>query len=331
MGDRAAAGIWLRNAMFREAGSCRSDGRSECAADARCRCPLRRCTPGAGCCRDETVTEKELRVVFLLGFYALMPAFLTTTFSHQNFTNEQILDAGRRLVAAVLDPQNGVPAGDAVTRDIVADAASDLDVIEIRLGLERKKGWTEEKRAAEKERDQCLSALRRGAREIQRDPDPAVTAAARAGGTLIQGLFAKRPAGFEKKTSAENSGGLRLFFKDFEADAPQAALRETGLIRYYTLLQQAQAKYERLIAEIEAQEAAAAAQPRLPILRDAKQDLAEHIRLTLQIVAHFAAKGVAPYDRVAARCGAILEEVTVIARSRETRASKAEAKEGILA
>jgi len=202
-----------------------------------------------------------------------MSASSTTAFSYQNFTNEQILDAGGRLIGAVLDPMNGVPVGDSVTRDIANDAASDLATIEFRLGLERKKAWTEEKRAAEKERDLCLSALRRGAREIQKDPDPTVTAAAREGGKLLQGLFAKRPAGFERKTSAENSGGLRLFFNDFDADAPQAALKETGLIRYYTLLKQAQATYERLIASIEAQEASAGTQPRLPSLREAKQKL----------------------------------------------------------
>jgi hypothetical protein len=260
-----------------------------------------------------------------------MSASSTTAFSYQNFTNEQILDAGGRLIGAILDPMNGVPVGDSVTRAIASDAASDLATIEFRLGLERKKAWTEEKRAAEKERDLCLSALRRGAREIQKDPDPTVTAAAREGGKLLQGLFAKRPAGFEKKTSAENSGGLRLFFNDFDADAPQAALKETGLIRYYTLLKQAQATYERLIASIEAQEATAGTQPRLPSLREAKQNLAEHIRLTLQIVAHFAKKGVAPYDRLAVQCSAILDEVNVIARSRDTRAKKAETKDGILA
>jgi hypothetical protein len=252
-------------------------------------------------------------------------------FQYQGFTNEQIIDLTGRLVQVLRDPKGGLPEGDLVTRNVVSDVEADLATIEFRLGLERKGVWTEEKKKAEKQRDEYLRALRKGAKEIQKDPDPAITDAARAGGKVLHGLFAKHPAGFERKGGADNSGALKLFFADFDRPEAQQALRDSDLIRYYTQLRQAQATYAEVVAKIVAQDATQQNEAEVPKLRDAKQSVAEHVRLLLQILDHMGQKKIAPYDTLSARCLSILQEVTVVRKAGRTRATKGEKKEGISA
>ena len=254
-------------------------------------------------------------------------------FHYEGFTNEQIVDLTGRVVQLLTDPKSGLPEGDLVTRSVVSSVETELATIEFRLGLERKGAWTGEKKRAERQRDEYLRALRKGAKEIQKDPDPAITEAARAGGKVLHELFAKHPAGFERKGGADNSGALKLFFADFDRPEAQQALRDSDLIRYYTPLLQAQASYAAVVAKIVAHEASQKNDAELPTLREAKQSLSEHVRLLLQILAHMGKKGIPPYHALSASCAAILEEVTIVRQGRQTREAKAEAavKDGISA
>jgi hypothetical protein len=254
-----------------------------------------------------------------------------TTFQYQGFTNEQIVDLTRRVLQLLTDPKSGLPEGDLVTRSVVNEVETDLAAIEFRLGLERKGAWTDEKKRAEKQRDEYLRALRKGAKEIQKDPDPAITEVARAGGKVLHDLFAKHPAGFERKGGADNSGALKLFFADFDRPEAQRALRDSGLIRYYTPLLQAQADYAGVVAKIVAHEASQKNEAELPKLREAKQSLSEHVRLLLQILAHMGRKGIAPYESLSAKATLILEEVANVRQGRQTRKDKAATKDGISA
>jgi len=175
-------------------------------------------------------------------------------------------------------------------------------------------------------------------RAVLTDKDPALKPARREAAELLRDLLEKRPKNFEKKSGGENTTQLEFFFTDFDTASAQAALEETELLRYYTLLKEAQAAYVTVVREEEIAEAASAIalpteNPRkLPEMRVIKETLTARIRLTLDLIDFMAEQGIAPYGNLAERCAMILNEAGLVAKARQTRETKAKtAKDGLTA
>lgn len=248
-------------------------------------------------------------------------AEIDVSFNHRAFTTDQLLDASGRIVQILLHPERGLPAEDGTTREIVGDAATGVQNLQARLRVERKGLLTDERAQHQKRRDEAMAAIRRGVKAILSDPDPNLPKAKRAGAAVLRNLLAKRPNGFEKKSHAENSAQLQLLFADLETAEAQGALAATDLLRLFQLLKEAQARFAALVQD-EGQVVMPA--QTLPNLRTIRQKLNGDVRLALQLVSYFAAKGRQPYAGLLAPCQAVLAEIGAVAKVRGTRAAKAQ-------
>jgi hypothetical protein len=252
--------------------------------------------------------------------------------SARDLTNDQLVDVGGRLAKALLDPEDGLPLGDATSLRIARRIEAETANLALRMRMEVTGKFTRDKARQEKLRDDYVVSLRKGIRAILTDKDPGLPQSRRDAATLLGELMAKRPKKFETKSNAENTTQLQFLFADFDSAPAQAALVSSDLMRYYTLLKQAHAAYISLVAEEEKAEAASALalpseNPRnLPEMRAIKETLSARIRLTLEVIQFMAEEGLPAYAKLAERCATILTEVGLVARNRQTRETKAKGK-----
>ena len=243
-------------------------------------------------------------------------------------SNDQVSNLGERIATELRDPITGVPSSDRVMRILADDIAEQTLHFGLRVRLDRTNAFTTRKKAHEKARDEYMGAIRRGLKNILREPVGTVLPARREAAALLQGLLDKRAKNFEDQAAGENSTQLKYLFEDFDATSAQAALKETDLLRFYEPLKEAQAQFSNVVREQEEAEAkeqtlSVAQNPKkLPLLRVIRQTLTDRLRLAMENLDLLADKGLEPYVVLAERCAQILTEAGVLAKVRQTREAK---------
>ena len=243
-------------------------------------------------------------------------------------SNDQVSNLGERIAAELRDPTTGVPTSDRVMRILADDIAEQTVHFGLRVRMDRSSAFTDRKKAHEKARDEYVAAIRRGLKNILREPVQTCPPARREAAMQLQELLDKRSKNFEDQAAGENSTQLKYLFEDFDSTPAQAALKETDLLRFYGPLKEAQAQFSQVVREQEAAEAKEKALPpaqnpkNLPKLRVIRQTLTDRLRLAMENLDLLAEKGLEPYVVLAVRCAQIVTEAGVLAKGRQTREGK---------
>jgi hypothetical protein len=246
----------------------------------------------------------------------------------RRMSHAQTSNVGDRIAKELLDPKTGVPASDPVLHSLAQDIAAETLHFDLRVRLDRTNVFTQRKAKFEKERDDYLKAIRRGLQTILREPEKTVLPARRAAAMRLQELLERRPKNFERLGAGENSTHLKYLFEDWDTEASRGDLQETDLLRFYTLLKEADAAFGEVVREQGEAEAAEAELPatqnpkKLPQLQAIKQTLITRLTLAMENLDYLASKGRQPYVALAERCALIFTEAGFIAQSRETRQAK---------
>jgi hypothetical protein len=286
----------------------------------------------------------------IIDFSPYLPAFTV-----RGVTSLQFVDAADRMVSLLLHAESGLPASETGLRQIVSEVESGVRDLDERLGAVRTSKYTIKKKAAHEARLKCFTALRSGAQGIVNDPDTTTPTAMRELAGVVLEPVARLGAGLRDKTRAEASTALRLLFKECDKAPVQAALTETGLLRFYRLLQGAHQEYVHLLREEGLPEtdseadadpertgdpagavaANAAAVTTIPspvpgttgvTQRQLKDGILELLGVVFKSMAFHAANGREPFRHLLAECGDIAQEINSDAKLRETRAKKSEEK-----
>jgi len=247
-------------------------------------------------------------------------------------SNGQVSNLGERIAAELRDTTTGLPASNLVMRILAEDIATETVNFDLRVRLDRTNAFTARKKTHEKTRDEQVGAIRRGLKNILREPVQTCPPARREAATRLQEMLEKRSKNFEDQAAGENSTQLKYLFEDFDTTSAQAALKETDLLRFYEPLKEAQAQFIIVVREQEEAEAKEKTLPpaknpkNLPKLRDIRQTLTDRLRLAMENLDLLAEKGLEPYVVLAERCAQILTEAGVLAKGRQTREVKKAAK-----
>ena len=278
----------------------------------------------------------------IIDFSPYLPAFTV-----RGVTSLQFVDAADRMVSLLLHAESGLPASETGLRQIVSEVESGVRDLDERLGAVRTSKYTIKKKEAHEARLKCFTALRSGAQGIVNDPDTTTPTAMRELAGVVLEPVTRLGVALRDKTRAEASTALRLLFKECDKAPVQAALTETGLLRFYRLLQGAQQEYSRLLREEGLPETDSdsdadterAGDPAGVITipspvpgttrvtqRQLKDGILELLGVVFKSMAFHAANGREPFRHLLAECGDIAQEINSDAKLRETRARKSEEK-----
>jgi len=243
----------------------------------------------------------------------------------RRMSHAQTANVGDRIAQELLNAESGVPEGDVVLRSLGEDIAAETHHFDLRVRLDRTGAFTQRKAKWEKDRDDYLKAIRRGLRTILREPEKTVSPVRREAALRLQEQLDRRPKNLEDLGAGENSTHLKYLFEDWDAASARRDLETTDLLRFYTLLQEAQEGFAQVVREQGEAEGAEAALPpiqnprKLPRLHVIKQTLVNRLSLAMENLDYLAGKGLQPYLALAERCALIFTEAGVIAQTRETR------------
>lgn len=224
----------------------------------------------------------------------------------RRLTSAQAVSLVDKLIAAA---SSGLPAGDAISRDVLADCMTGNERLNTALREDPKSPFTRQKMTADTLRDNRLKRiiyLLRGVAEDLEEEAAWREAAAR----LLEAVDRRTPR-FYDLGYAENSGELELLVEDWDEPEATTDFETLGLTARYAKLKAAQTAF--LALEQEAAEEADSA-----LVAPAKSDLHRDFGTLFTIVNHFARKSVEPYANLASVIENLVGEQVAIARRRDT-------------
>jgi len=254
---------------------------------------------------------------------------------HRNLTSLQFLDGCRRITTGLLEGMTPIPPSDLLLREQAADCASAAEELARRLNLDRKSDFTQDKKLANAKRLSFFRAVRREVKTVLRSPDPAVTDGQKAAAQEVLAVLDKHVIPARRRSQAEVSSAVQGLLADTASKEMQCALAAIGLSRLVDLLKMAQDEYAAIVrkedeAAKDRGERMAGSSSDAPVkprsVRDLKDALNADLVLLFQMMAYQARKGRKPYAALLAQCREITAELNQVAKNRETREKKAEAK-----
>ncbi len=250
--------------------------------------------------------------------------------THEGVGNLEFIDTLERIVSVLADEEDGIPSGEAVLHEILGDVRELLSEINVRLEKDRRGKFTTFKQKLDKERRTYYAAIRRGVREIFADPDPNLAKERRSGAEALRDVLGKRVKSLQAKTQGQTSTELRNFFTDCDVPEVLQALRDTDLMRFYTLLKTAHASYTQVLhqagrEESEEQVSADAEEKEnktgVP-LRVLKTEVVHSLDLAFDLMAHHARRGREPYFQLLTHCVTITDGLNLLAKKTRNRKAK---------
>lgn len=270
--------------------------------------------------------------------------FQVPVFLHREMTTLQCFDVASRITDALVQPASGLPERDWLNRQVARDLAKCLEEYSARMRIERTGVFTRDKRRAHLERRRFVGALRAGAQQLVRNPDPRLSQEQRDAGAVVLSVFAKHKVALRSQGQSETSGAVKLLLEDFASEKLTSALVVADLTPLLDLVAEAQGRFLDIVRQEEIAEAQATMQraasdpdkadeemvaesaaPRR--LREIKDALAERFDLIFTNAAYLARGGDEQYAAVLNQCAQITTEANSLLKLRETLDQKAEAKE----
>ena len=228
-----------------------------------------------------------------------------------------------------------IPPSDPLVRDLAEDCALATEELAGRLILDRKSDFTQDKKLANAKRLNFFHAVRREVKTLLRSPDPAVTDGQKAAAQEVLAVLDKHVIPPRRRSQAEVSSAVQGLLAATSSEKMQRAIAAIELSRLFDLLNEAQDEYAANVRKED--EAAkdrgermagspsdAPGKPRS--VRDLKDALNADLALLFQMMAYQARKGRKPYAALLAQCREITAELNQVAKNRETRERKVEAK-----
>ncbi len=271
--------------------------------------------------------------------------------AHRDLTSQQFLDGCRRITSSILAGTEQIPPREGLIRELAKDGATTSEEFAARLMLDRKGEFTREKLQAHGKRIGFLQALPRELKTLLRNPDPAIPDSKRTAAKELLVIIDKHKIAAKRRSQAEVSTVVQALLTEAAEPATQQLISRAGVGRFFELLKQAQAEYaaitkreqeatvqgslsEPASGEVDtetgghAQSAAAPAKPvpKPRLARELKEVLSSQLNLLFDLMAHLARKGRAPYAHLLAESCETVAELTLVAKTRETREKKAEEK-----
>jgi hypothetical protein len=268
--------------------------------------------------------------------------------THRDLTSSQYLDGCRRITTGLLTGATPIPASDSVLRDLATDCASAAEELACRLVLDRKSDFTRDKKQANAKRIKFFHGGRREVKNLLRSLDPKITDGQKATAKEVLVVLDKHAIPAGRRSQAEVSTSVQGFLADIASKEMQRAIAEIDLTRIFDLLKKAQDEYaaitrkedeataispapEATDKEARDTEGADPAAPLDPpskprLVREIKEGLSADLTLLFKMMAYQVRKGRKPYAALLTTCREITAELNQVAKNRETRERKAEAK-----
>jgi len=242
-----------------------------------------------------------------------MTTAFDTTFSFRDFSNDQLLTTGEKVIEILKD----LPEQDSHHRQLAIDLAVDVGLLGKILGHDAANEFTLLKGELDDERDTLYAGLAETIRSGRRHPFPAKAQAA----TRLCAMIERRRPSLHRLSFDENTAELTLLFADFDLASAQSDLTTLDLVSWYDKLQEVNKDYLEAVAE-EIQAASEELED-LPSLVFVKQRLSAVLRMCLQGIAYHASWQRAPYTELAEKLEKALSGIRAVSTRRTNRAVKA--------
>ncbi len=268
--------------------------------------------------------------------------------TQRDLTSSQYLDGCRRITTGLLTGATPIPASDSVLRDLATDCALATEELACRLVLDRRSEFTRDKKQANAKRIKFFHAVPSELKNLLRSLDPKVTDGQKAMAKEVLEVLRKYEVPAGRRSQAEVSTAVQGFLAEVASQEMQRAIAELDLSWIFDLLKKAQDEYAAIArkedeatgiapmpesADEEAkdnEETNAATSPDAPskprLVREIKEGLSADLMLLFKMMAYQVRKGRKPYAALLTTCREITAELNQVAKNRETRERKAEAK-----